>query len=83
MKKSKLCVSQADHIDDLVTEYNETLLLLFDKHAPVTGATRVKTIKRNDICEISMLKATIESKMEEIEIRNGQTECDLSSKQGQ
>ena len=45
LKQSELCVSPADHIDDLVTQYNETISLLLDKHAPVTSATRVKTRK--------------------------------------
>ena len=40
LKESELCTTPADDIDDLVTQYNETLSLLLDKYAPVATSNQ-------------------------------------------
>ena len=40
LKDSELCTTPAPDIDDLVTQYNKTLSLLLDKHAPVVSTTQ-------------------------------------------
>ena len=45
LKQSELCTTPADDIDDLVTQYNETLSLLLDKHVPITSSNRSRNRK--------------------------------------
>ena len=54
LKGSEICTSPADDLDDLVTQFDETLSLLLDKHAPEVTTTNVRT--KNGIHRIFISK---------------------------